>query len=294
MLNLDTLFDTSKSSPEKPAVMGKWFEIQLIPDLVSGELLNIGVGFVRARTKAFSFRLLASPAALACLYGPEAREQFGFLLDVTRQALAAHGPSAQIGPQIRLGTFKHAQGESVDAIIDNLYQTMVTLSRRPDEQLEYQAERHPARSTESLRLKIRNAFRKNDPKGFTNYWRDEPVRIPVDQRNHLIGMQIWQEQGLFNPRCFGAIVSACYRNPHYRSSNLNGAYHDLTLARAFMADSKSKGGVFILRPEDDPEIERIDNEIDNVAWALREKFMITPYVEDRPETLKERALEFAY
>lgn len=294
MLTLDTLFD-AEDTAAKPAVTGKWFEIRLAPDLITGEILNIGVGFIQARSKRFFFKLLDSAAPFACLYGARGREQFSFLLAVTREALLAHGPSDRISPHISFGELRSAQGASVEAILDSMYKTVVTLGRRAAETAELltPAERKAPRSTETIRKRIRRAFRKNDPKGFTDYWRDDPVTVQVDGHRRPIDMQIWQAQaGLFNPRCFGIIVSACYKDQHYRKAYLNGAYHDLTIARAYMQQGQGKGGIFILRPEDGENLAQIDNEIDNTVWALEKKFGITPYVETLLDRLKEKALGF--
>lgn len=294
MLTLDQLFDQDTEA-SKPSISGKWFEIRLTPDLATGEILNIGVGFVRARTREFYFRLLDSAAPFGCLYGPKGREQFGFLLSVTREALAAHGPSASISPQITYGAQRYAQGDSVEQILDSMYHTVVTLARRADVTAEALTplERHAPRSTETIRKRIRRAFRTNDPKGFTSYWRDEPVTVPQEDRRRPIDMQIWQEEGLFSPRCFATIVSACYRDRHYRSAFLNTAYHDLTIARSFIPAGRGKGGIFILRPDSGDQLEQIDNEIDNTTWALQRKFNIAAYVEQSLERLKEYAVAFA-
>lgn len=294
MLTIDQLFD-AESTAVKPSITGKWFEIRLTPDLITGEILNIGVGFIQARTKRFFFKLLDSAAPFTCLYGPRGREQFGFLLSVTREALTTHGPSNRISPHISFGDPRYAQGGSVASIIDSLYHTVVTLGRRSTKTAELltPAERKAPRSTETIRKRIRRAFRKNDPKGFAAYWRDDPVTVPVEGRPRPIDIQIWQAQaGLFNPRCFGSIVSACYNDPHYRRSYLNGAYHDLTIARTYMQQGQGKGGIFILQPEEGDNLKQIEDEIDNTVWALQKKFQISPCVESTLDQLKEKALEF--
>ena len=296
MLSLDQLFDQDDTAA-KPAISGKWFEIRIAPDLVSGELLNIGVGFIQARTRAFHFRLIDSAAPFVCLYGPRAREQFGFLLSVTREALTRHGPSSNISPHISFGEPRFAQGESAGQIVESLYRSVVTLARRVEQTAELltPAERKAPRSTETLRKRIRRAFKTIDPKGYGDYWRDDPVVVNVDNRQRPIDMQIWQAQGaLFTPRCFGIIVSSCYKDPHYRKAYLNGAYHDLTIARSYMQSGQGRGGIFILRPEDADNLSEIDNEIDNTVWALQKKFSISPYVEDLIDRLKEQALEFMH
>jgi hypothetical protein len=300
MLTLDPLFAADETAAKRPKISGKWFEIQLAPDLVSGERLNIGVGFIQARTRKFFFRLLDTPAPFACLYGPGAREQFGFLLRVVCESLEQHGPNAGISEQISFGVPRAAQGDSPQEIVDAFYQSVVTLGRRAqmdDADAPTPAERTAPRSTESIRKRIRRAFRSNDRDGFGRYWRDESVVLPIGNARHRIDLPIWQDQQeLFSPRCFASIVSACYRNSHYRDGYLKGAYHGLTIARSYTLGS-AKGGVFILRPTEDPTIPNemklaIDNEIDDVTWVLKEKFAITPYVRDTLARIKEDALAF--
>lgn len=298
MLSLDNLNEASTPAP-KPAVTGKWFEIRLTPDLVSGELLNIGVGFIQARTRLFFFKLLDSAAPFGCLYGPKGREQFGFLLNTVRESLASQGPISSISPHISYGQPRHAQGASVEAILDSLYQTVVTLGRRSVEIEALTAGYHVPRSTEHIRHKARIMMRKADPQGFTSYWRETPVSISADGHSRQLDVQIWQQQGnLFSPRSFATIVSTCYRSPLYRKAYLTGAYQDLTVARNFLqhiqekAAKESRGGVFILRSADDDYANDADNEIDTTVWALRKEYGITPHVEDNATKLLKQVLEF--
>lgn len=299
MLKTNELIADHESSPRKQNVTGKWFEIRLSPDLVSGEILNIGVGFIRARTHEFSFRLLESSAPFGCLYGPRGREQFGFLLGVAREAFASHGASAKISPHLSFGEARSVQGESVEQILGDLYQMTVTLARRAAQldDLLTPAERRAPKSTETLRKRVRRAFKATYDKKLSTVWRDTPVAVTADDIRHSIDMQIWVEESLLNPRCFGSIVSVCYNNGHYRKGFLTGAYHSLTIARAEM-DAKGKGGIFILRPEhgeysDHTIHDEIDNEIDNATWVLQRKFNITPYVTEKLDELKAKALSFA-
>lgn len=296
MLNLDDFSDPDADSGD-PAIEGDWFEIRVAPDMLTGEILNIGVGFIEAQAKTFHFKLLSSAAPFGCLYGARGKEQFDFLLETTRRTLTQRGPTAHISPHISLGNPRHAQGGSAQEIVDSLYANVVTLARRdgPADQTTNADidEKCTARSTESVRKSIRKAFRKADPSGFTNYWRDTPVSIPVDDRVRNVDMQIWQPSGgLFGARCFGSIVSACYRDIHYRRSFLNGAYHDLTVARAYMQEGHGKGALFILCPTSGDNLTQIENEIDETTWVLDKKFGITPFVEHTIECLKDKSLAF--
>lgn len=299
-MSLDALFNEDARTMKKPAVAGKWFEIRLTPDLVTGELLNIGVAFIQNRTKAFHFRLLETAAPFACLYGPRAREQFGFLLATLRESMTLHGASSLISPQISFGSPRHAEGASVEAVLDSLYANTVTLGRFMQRQEEL-AEAEPSkakRSTETVRLRVRKAFSSIDKKGFTDYWHDDPVPLKVDEVVHPLDLQLWKGKDLVSPNYFASIISACYKDAHYRRSFLTGAYQALTIARSYGGD-KARGSLFILRPEADDGVfggelrTVIDNEIDNTTWVLLKKFKVQPVVETAMDRLKEQVLAFA-
>lgn len=298
-MSLDALFNEDARTMKKPGVSGKWFEIRLTPDLVTGELLNIGVGFIQNRTKAFHFRLLETAAPFACLYGPRAREQFGFLLATLRESMTMHGASSMISPQISFGTPRPASGESVAAVLDSLYASVVTLGRFMQRQ-EDLAETEPnkaKRSTETVRLRVRKAFSSIDKKGFSEYWHDDPVPLKVDDVVHPLDLQLWKGKDLVSPNYFASIISACYKDAHYRRSFLTGAYQALTIARSFGGD-KARGSLFILRPEANDGVfggelqTTIDNEIDHTTWALLKKYQVRSVVETAMERLKEQVLAF--
>lgn len=297
MLDLDALFEADATSAKSPRVKGKWFEIRLTPDPVTGELLNVGVGFIQARTKAFHFRMLDSGAVFGCLYGPAGREQFEFLLNTVREALAAHGPSDTISPHITFGPQRYAAGDSAESIVDQMYRTVVSLARRtlfaPNDPQDEKAN-GGARSTEKVRNVVRSAFKRRDEPGFLEYWRDAPISVTVDEVPHSLDCQIWMGEDLVRSRAFASIVSACYIDEHYRRSFLTGAYHSLTIARSFSA--KAKGGFFILAPDGSSRLaglrRTIANEIDNTTWILKKRFNIVAEVEAEMKAIKEKALAF--
>lgn len=297
MLTLDALFEEDAKAAAKPSVHGKWFEIRLTPDPVTGELLNVGVGFIQARTRSFHFKLLESAAVFGCLYGPRGREQFEFLLTTVRQRLTTQGATGSISPHISFGPQRYAAGDSAQAVVDQMYATVVTLARRPAplDDGRAQAVAGSPRSTEKVRKRVRRAFQMRDQKGFLNYWRDTPVEVRVDDVTHPLDCQIWMGEDLVSSRTFASIVSSCYKDEHYRRSFLTGAYHSLTIARAYAP--RARGGFFILAPDDAGSLSAlrstIDNEIDHTTWILGRKFNIRADVDTSIDALKDKALAFA-
>lgn len=276
----------------KHHVEGKWFEIRVTPDMVSDELLNIGVGFVQSRTKAFHFRLLDNANAFGCLYGPKGKEQFGFLLEVARQALAAHGPSADISEQISFGRPRFAQGNNPSEIVDALFRSVVTLARRDIDPAENALDRP---STSETRARIKASLKKRAPKQFARIWQDNPVEIILDRHACALDMPIWDpDPELLRGRRFATIISACSIETYHRKANFGSAFQDLTAARDYfrLVDNPARGGLFILRMPNDPLEQVIDAEIDRTTWLLEQRHKVEPFVEYTTAGLEKRLLEF--
>jgi hypothetical protein len=298
MNTLDGLFNDDAQAVSKPKVQGKWFEVRLAPDLSTGEVLNIGVGFVQARTRRFYFRLLRDASPLQCLYGPAAREQFSFLLKVVHESLSTHGPVEGISPQITFGQPRYAAGDTPDQILDTLYRSMVTLARRRSENDgTVEAVEFSRRSTERVRDRVRKAFRTIDPDGAQRVWRTHPVPMSLDDGLHTADLQIFKGEDLLAPTFFGSVISACYKHDPLRRGYMGSAFQSLATAREF-GGADARGRLFVLSPSSEDEFQPalmrdIENEIDNAAWALGMKFNIVTEAHDSIERIKELALEFA-
>ena len=100
----------------KPAVKVKWAVIRIMPDLASGELLNVGIA-VLYRRKVY-----------VRLYGSNGRENFSFLLNLIGKHLQSRNDlSARISPQVKIGKPQFAAGDNVKEILDRIYASMVPL-----------------------------------------------------------------------------------------------------------------------------------------------------------------------
>lgn len=297
MLTVDEFFSNEELKLPKPKCEGRWFEIRLTPDVVAGEMLNIGVGFIDAKRK-FHFKLLDSAAPFACLYGRSSREQFDFLLSTTRSALVRKGHHADISPHVTFGKPRYASGESVESILSRLYFNMVTLSRR-EIITDAKTPKSDTIDTPELRRQMYSAIKKRQPNNFSKFWRQEPISVQVDKVSHNLDMQVWVEETLLSPRVFGSVVSVHYKTDFYRKGGLDAGFRHLSTARQF-ATQTAKGALFILRPPIDttnyPESlqSEIDNEIDDATWVLKKRFDISPYVADSVDSLTRQAMAFAF
>lgn len=298
MLNLEDLIIEDQQGLEsiKP-IVGKWFEIKLSPDLISGEILNIGVGFIDSRKK-LHFRILENSKPFACLYGKLAEESFQFLLVAVKNALLQYGLKSDLGPQIQLGKPRYIEGHTVDAILNKLYTSVVTLSRKSFVEVTQILQMSSQRNTQDLRKTLGKRFKKRFEKNYRDFWKEDLTIVKVGDQFHHIDMPIWSENTLLGPTCFGTVISVAYIDSIYRKSYLNTAYKDLTIARDYLS-SNARGGLFILRPDSkdlkySSIMNEIDNEIDSTTWALMNRYKIKAEVTEHTDQLEIAALNFAH
>ena len=118
-----------------PAVRAKWFNIRYIPDLATGEVLNIGVGLIDASGRVHA-KLLTDFARLHCLYGARLDpEGLQFFMDLLRESLSwPDVPPCSPSPNFVFSELKYAAGDSVEAILNDFYAMTVSLEPSPPDQ----------------------------------------------------------------------------------------------------------------------------------------------------------------
>ncbi|MDA8093399.1 MAG: hypothetical protein M0T84_05705 [Betaproteobacteria bacterium] len=281
-----------------PKVSGKWFPIRLTPDVATGELLNIGVGFIDSRHK-LSVRMLDSGRAFRCLYGAAGTENFSLLMAAAHEHFQRTGKPESPSPHILIGPRAYAAGESVDDILDRLFRTMVTLVGSDDDESEGPGAE--TIDTPKLRKLVFRAARKYARGIFETMFHEEPLSLAdSSNQSHVLDLPIWaRDPDLFRdgPR-YGTIVSAHFRSPVYRGFNLNGGCLNLWNTRSIINDN-GRGAFLILRPAEGSAgysqslISDIDNEIDRAVWPfLKLKNMLVEVATD-PDKIADTALSLA-
>ena len=76
-----------RNQSQDPIIKGRWFPIRLSPDLATGELLNIGIGFIDSNNQLHT-KILSSTTPFRKLYGSAGASNFGFLLALLREHFA--------------------------------------------------------------------------------------------------------------------------------------------------------------------------------------------------------------
>lgn len=283
----------------KPAVKVKWAVIRIMPDLASGELLNVGIAVLYRRK--VHVRLLPNAAPFEALYGSNGRENFSFLLNLIGKHLQSRNDlSARISPQVKIGKPQFAAGDNVKEILDRIYASMVPLDLMCRKKSEDQRRNI---STERLRHKVFMSFREADTKFTDRVWHDEknPIIIPTDSGRTaaLPHLQLWTEPDIAGgPIRFASFVSTDYQKSMPADLHLLLAKQDIELASNSRNKEEKGAGLFVYRPDDMPaEISsNIDNTIDHTHWLLsrniKDKSLFTMEVESDISKLIQAARAF--
>lgn len=241
-----------------------------MPNLATGELFNVGVGFIPdKKTKVapqIHTKLLTSAKSFRCMYGNTGVENFTFLLtilaDFFRNSTELKSPS----PHIIFGEKSFARGHSPQEIVERTFTSMVSLRLHHDEQIE-------DRSPDSIsNIEARDAvwgelYHLNTPLASSIIKKQKTIITSHSGHAMSIDIPLRQE------RRFGTIASAYYRQDVYISNNLNCAMRDMMIAKDH-AQADEIGGIFILRAPTDERYfteswqRRIDDEIARLRESL--------------------------
>lgn len=280
-----SLFDLSAGGAAA-CEQGHWFNIALAPDLGTGEQLNVGVGYIDAGGRLHT-RMLADFQRLECLYADRLDlDHLRFLLQSVPTAWGAPSPS----PHLQFGPLRYAAGESVAAILDDLYRDIVTLEPGPASAEAPEPDRPNQLDNASARRLVFDALKLKSPFSTRIIPPNSEWPASDDEAHHILDMPI---RGAHR---FASLLSAwCRTKTTLELRLIRGALDLQTAARMHPADAKA---LFILRPADgqrgytEEQHRQIDTVIDMVEWRLR-RSRVHIDVESAPETLAERILAWA-
>ena len=268
--NLNVLFGGSIARPQP--VTGHCQVIRIKPDLITGEVLNVGVVFTDKKRKTH-FKILESAYPFKVLYGNNGMDNFGFLLSILKDHLQDQNIKHSISPHIVFGQKTFAQGESVQAILDYAYHSMVTLNAVKEEPKNTNF--GMSVSNKEARAGVAKLLREASTDYYKKIYRESPIVMRNGQETITLDLPLLDENNSITNEyaAFGTIVSAVYPNPTYRRFYLNDGVTEMHNA-AYWFGSKGKGNFFILRPTagdsgfSDSILSEIDNDIDRAHWGL--------------------------
>lgn len=278
---------TATPHDPSPRIRGQWAPLLLSPDIAAGEHLNAGVvffgedGHIVARTTDRLDRL-------RCLFDDRLNlEAVAALLDYATAIVLRGGSAALHGfsQQVSLGPLRPAQGESAEAIVDNLFTQIVTLAK-PHPGPAEEAARFTSLSSPVVSATVINWLRRSNPLLAQRIVADSPFWV-ANERNERQSLNI----PLRRPgRGAGVIVSAWTRSQQTLELNLLRAGIDLaTLHRHVREEQRA---LFVLRPErsdglSEQDEHTIDRVLDTNLWQLRDDGVVIE-LENSVERLGQR------
>jgi hypothetical protein len=264
-----------KLKPEKSrsAVCGNWFNIRLRPDIATGELLNIGVGFIDGGGRVYS-RVLKDFSRLNCLYDDRIDiEDIEFIAEITENLLDRTRFSEierlQFSPNILFSERKYAAGQSIDSIITPLFNDTVTLAWPHPEKLYDESDRFKYYNNSSVRKAVFSKLR--ELMGYAAediISKDPKYTINVGNKIRELDLPLQSSRA----HVTGTIVSAWYKNLYRAEHNILKAAMDLRTAKKYLKENKF--GLFVFQPDitsglDEHALDQIEDIIDQSAWQLR-------------------------
>ncbi|MDR5856634.1 hypothetical protein P9239_00215 [Caballeronia sp. LZ062] len=200
--------------------------------------------------------------------GTKARENLGFLLALVAERFTKSvidSPS----PHVTIGEWQFAQGESAEAVCDQLFESVVTIGKfdpvdtvtiEKTERYNYkEAAAATLRSLWSLDPNVAKAIEQKKP--MTARGRDDKeisINIP-----------------LRGPGKFGAFGSVWFKDEIYRQANTDHPCMSL-IAASSVVDESERGKLFVWRPPENGTYDvalqnKIDEELDLLYVNLRQR-----------------------
>lgn len=261
-----------KYSPDA-FIHGQYFVIQFTPDLVAGQVFNLGVGFIQDGEPSIRYRLLdSSLKGFTCIYGTEATSGLRLLLQSLAYSLDTFGTVSSPSPQIRYTDPIPISGLSVQSIMDSLYRDYIHM----DHYVQKKVEKQPYINTGDLRKGVQSHL---SPQLREVYYRESSVWIDSDVAQ---GEKIALDLPIYRPIAkdmfytqplFASIVSADYVEKESLSYNLDFLGCTNIQNACSLLGQEAKAGLFIYRPTINDRVtpnkmDEIDRHIDKSLYIL--------------------------
>lgn len=298
---------SDKTNDSDDLISGEWFTVRFIPDHVAGEIFNIGVVFVDEYKDAH-YRLINNADAFSCLFGEIGKANINFLLKVVNQVLSDNSYVVTPSPNIVYSSRKTALGDSIEDILDDLFNSMVSLVCRNEvaDLILVENEKFNL-STKNLRHNVFGRMKKDHEALYNKVYNKEPYEItnPYSKKKMLIDMPIRCYAGLERQKrqdYYGSVVSAAYLNEVHRIHHINyvGATNVMNCCEQLGRGVKT-ALIIYLPPVDNYKFTesvrlQVENELDRCLYGLhqmsKDGYQIKIEVEESPEACLEEIIEF--
>lgn len=258
---------------------GQVFVIRAIPDLFTGEVINVGACVVLPNGQRLT-KVIDAPGRLECMYGDAAHEIV--LLAKQAKYCAQHSlPS----PALNI-IFDHSEpyyNLSPEQALDGFFSDWVTVAAtKTNVQTSI-----PSFTTEDARREVLNVIKRLRPIAAINPLIPENpnLLINIDEKNRLVDVPLQPNFGA------GTIESVDYGASTIRFHLLERI---TDLAAVHRAGKASRLGMFIVRPQgivSEKKLREIDNAIDKVLWKIPSNMRVE--VDSSIERTAQSAIEWA-
>lgn len=285
---------------------GEWFTIKFTPDLIAGEVFNIGVVFID-QYKDSHYRLIENADAFSCLFGDIGRANINFLLRVVSDELSSNNYTLTPSPHIYYSTRQTAQGESVEEILDDLFSTMVSLVCKHEEQFLILKDKPATLSTNMLRDKVFGRIKKDNEVLYKKIYIKEPYEIinPYSKKKMLIDMPIRHYTGLERQKrqdYYGSVVSAAYLNEVHRIHHINyiGVTNVMNCCELLGKEVRTALIIYLPPTDNTRFIDSVrlqaENELDRCLYSLyqmeKDGYQVKIEIKESPEECFDKVIEF--
>lgn len=279
-MNVEMLARSKGGAGLPGAEAGQAFVIQVEPDLVAGERINVGVAVVTPDARRH-VRMLADYGRLEALYGREVAELMEVLADFGRAA-ALSGEAMSASPSVSFTAPQPFFGLPAEQYLDQLFARMVPAAApRPD-----RAQAGEPRTTDALWREVGNVIKLRVPEHADDILANTPMTVVETVRGPR---QVCVP--LQPPGAAGALESADF-SVAVTERKLMRALLDVEAAAE--ARQLPRLGLFIARPKrvrDEGQLRAIDRAIDYVACRAPRSCRVE--VEADSERLADHILDWA-
>lgn len=253
-MNTEWIELINNSRTEMPSIItGEWFVIRFTPDLIAGELFNIGIVFVDDFKKCH-YRLLDDVDVFNCMFGRDSVSNIRFMFSIIEELLSKEEFDCMPSPHITYSIRQTARGFSVDSILDDLYNSMISLICSNDKHTKESSESFTV-TTPKLRKHIFSEMKTRYKYLYEKAYNDKPIRLknPNNGRIIEVDIPINYNSGLesnIRKEYYASIISAAYINSIQRVHQLSyvGTTNILNLCD-LVKDEIAKVALIIYLPE---------------------------------------------
>lgn len=260
------------SEGSRPAVTGRWHNLQIRPDLASSEVLNVGVAFVDDGDRVH-LRMARDLSRLSCLYDDRVDvHSFEQLSTLIEEAFNGANLSdfrlSDLSAHTSLSEGRYASGSSIGEILAAFYDATVPIGRKPEGNRSARQPRARTISTQTAQQSVIERLLQRMGQRAVPYIARGPwlLREPGGEE-HRLDLPI-RAPG----RLSASVISLWTKDEYRRRFHLAQAGLDLGTVQA--QSPRERLGLFVMRPMEEEgysqeELNEIDNEIDEASWQLR-------------------------